>query len=113
MHGHSLVGSSLGFITEIAVHLEKLFSTITLRQERMMITFTLCIQQLLDHKSYYLNITDANLTNKPKWQLEYTVKVGGDTWRLLPSCPKLVSKVGTKMIYVIIAIKIVHPGTDF
>ena len=73
--------------------------------------FTLCTQQLLDHESYYLNITDANLTNKPKWQLKYTVKVSGDTWRLLPSCPKLVSKVVTKMIYVII--KIVHPGTDF
>ena len=42
-------------------------------------------QQLLDHKSYYLNITDANLTNKPKWQLEYTVKVCGNTGRLLTS----------------------------
>ena len=44
-------------------------------------------QQLLDHKSYYLNITDANLTNKPKWQLEYTVKVCGNTGRLLPWKP--------------------------
>ena len=30
----------------------------------------------LDHSTYILNITDANLTNKPKWTLEYSAKVG-------------------------------------
>ena len=30
----------------------------------------------MDHESYYMNITDANLTNQPKWLLEYTAKVG-------------------------------------
>lgn len=33
------------------------------------------LQALLDHIVYYLNITDANLTNKPKWQVEYSAKV--------------------------------------
>ena len=30
----------------------------------------------LDHSTYILNITEANLTNKPKWMLEYSAKVG-------------------------------------
>ena len=91
MHGHfpSKLISQLGltmFITEITVHSEKIHSF-----------FALCTQQLLDHESYYLNITDANLTNKPKWQLEYTVKVGGDTRRLLPSLiPRLLLKNGER-----------------
>lgn len=33
------------------------------------------LQALLDHKVYYMNLTDANLTNKPKWQVEYSAKV--------------------------------------
>ena len=37
--------------------------------------FALFLQALLDHKVYYLNITDTNLTNKPKWQVEYSAKV--------------------------------------
>lgn len=28
-----------------------------------------------DHDNYILNITDANLTNKPKWTKEYSAKV--------------------------------------
>ena len=32
-------------------------------------------RQVLDHDTYILNITDANLTNKPKWIHEYTAKV--------------------------------------
>ena len=38
-------------------------------------SFVLFVQALLDHKVYYLNITDTNLTNKPKWQVEYSAKV--------------------------------------
>ena len=32
-------------------------------------------RQVLDHDTYILNITDANLTNKPKWVHEYSAKV--------------------------------------
>ena len=38
-------------------------------------------RQVLDHETYILNITDANLTNKPKWIYEYTAKVS--PWLLL------------------------------
>ena len=38
-------------------------------------------RQVLDHETYILNITDANLTNKPKWIHEYTAKVS--PWLLL------------------------------
>ena len=34
-------------------------------------------QAVLDHEVYYLNVTDANLTNKPQWLLEYSAKVKG------------------------------------
>lgn len=30
---------------------------------------------MLDNECYYLNVSDANLTNEPKWQLEYAAKV--------------------------------------
>ncbi len=33
------------------------------------------MQAVLDHKVYYMNISDANLSNKPNWQLEYSAKV--------------------------------------
>ena len=29
----------------------------------------------LYHETFYLNLTDANLTNKPKWLFEYSTKV--------------------------------------
>ena len=35
------------------------------------------LQVVLDHTSYYMNISDANLSNKPKWQLEYMAKASG------------------------------------
>ena len=98
MHGH-FPGKLISQLAKIIVCQRKIFSTI------------LFTQQLLDHESYYLNITDANLTNKPKWQLEYTVKV-----RHMEAVTKL-SQIGIKSsdqkICIIIAIKIVHPGTDF
>lgn len=31
-------------------------------------------QALLDHESYYLNLTDANLRNKAEWKFEYSAK---------------------------------------
>lgn len=31
--------------------------------------------QVLDHETYIMNITDANLTMNPKWQKEYSAKV--------------------------------------
>lgn len=31
--------------------------------------------QVLDHENFYMNLTDANLTMKPKWQKEYSAKV--------------------------------------
>lgn len=31
--------------------------------------------QVLDHENIFMNITDANLTNKPKWTKEYSAKV--------------------------------------
>ena len=33
---------------------------------------------VLDHSTYIMNITDANLSNKPKWELEYTAKVSAN-----------------------------------
>ena len=38
----------------------------------------------LDHSTYILNITDANLTNKPKWVLEYSAKEAYNMTSLLP-----------------------------
>jgi hypothetical protein len=34
-------------------------------------------QAVLDFKSLYMNISDANLKNKPVWQEEYVAKVRG------------------------------------
>lgn len=31
--------------------------------------------QVLDHETMFLNLTDANLTNEPKWEFEYNAKV--------------------------------------
>lgn len=31
--------------------------------------------RVLDHETRILNLTDANLTNEPKWQKEYSAKV--------------------------------------
>ncbi len=31
--------------------------------------------QVLNHETIYLNLTEANLTNKPQWRLEYNTKV--------------------------------------
>ncbi len=33
------------------------------------------IQALMDHENYYFNISEANLSNQPKWQFEYSAKV--------------------------------------
>lgn len=30
---------------------------------------------VLDHETYFMNLTEANISNEPKWQLEYTAKV--------------------------------------
>lgn len=32
-------------------------------------------RQVLDHETYYMNLTDANISNKPKWSFEYSAKV--------------------------------------
>ena len=31
-------------------------------------------QALLDHESFWLNLTEANLKDKPEWKPEYTAK---------------------------------------
>ena len=31
-------------------------------------------QALLEHESFYLNLTDANLRNKAEWKFEYSAK---------------------------------------
>lgn len=31
--------------------------------------------RVLDHETYMLNLTDANASDKPKWELEYKAKV--------------------------------------
>lgn len=43
----------------------------------------LCFQQVLDHETYVMNLTEANLSSKkqPQWKLEYRAKV-----RLCLSC---------------------------
>lgn len=33
------------------------------------------LQAVLDYEVYFLNVSDANLRNKPAWELEYTAKV--------------------------------------
>lgn len=40
---------------------------------------------VLDHETYFLNLTDANLTDKPIWKLEYTAKKSLNMSSLLPS----------------------------
>ncbi|XP_064389066.1 sphingomyelin phosphodiesterase-like isoform X2 [Halichondria panicea] len=40
---------------------------------------------VLDHKVYYMNISDANLSNKPNWQLEYSAKADLGMTRLHPA----------------------------
>nr|API81380.1 venom toxin [Hemiscorpius lepturus] len=40
---------------------------------------------VLDHETYYLNLTEANLTNKPIWRLEYTAKKAFNMTSLLAS----------------------------
>ena len=30
---------------------------------------------VLDHENYFMNLTEANISNEPKWELEYTAKV--------------------------------------
>lgn len=32
-------------------------------------------QAVLDHETYYMNLTDANLHDKPEWIKEYSAKV--------------------------------------
>ena len=32
--------------------------------------------QILDHETYFMNLTEANLTLKPVWEKEYSAKVG-------------------------------------
>uniref|UniRef100_A0A1X7UA88 Saposin B-type domain-containing protein n=1 Tax=Amphimedon queenslandica TaxID=400682 RepID=A0A1X7UA88_AMPQE len=41
-------------------------------------------RQVLDHDTYILNITDANLTNKPKWIHEYSAKDAYNMTNLSP-----------------------------
>ncbi|XP_003391045.3 PREDICTED: sphingomyelin phosphodiesterase-like, partial [Amphimedon queenslandica] len=41
-------------------------------------------RQVLDHDTYILNITDANLTNKPKWIHEYSAKDAYNMTNLTP-----------------------------
>jgi sphingomyelin phosphodiesterase len=31
--------------------------------------------RVTDYETYFLNLTEANLSNRPKWELEYTAKV--------------------------------------
>lgn len=33
------------------------------------------LQQILDYTNYYMNLTDANSKDDPKWQIEYKAKV--------------------------------------
>ena len=33
-------------------------------------------QQILDYTNYFLNLTEANALDDPKWQVEYSAKVG-------------------------------------
>lgn len=40
---------------------------------------------VLDHETYYLNLTEANLYNKPKWRLEYSAKKTYNMTSLVPS----------------------------
>ncbi|XP_071502434.1 sphingomyelin phosphodiesterase-like [Diadema antillarum] len=40
---------------------------------------------VLDHDNYYLNLTEANLTDKPTWRLEYTAKKAFNMTSLQPS----------------------------
>uniref|UniRef100_A0A1W7R9I3 Sphingomyelin phosphodiesterase n=1 Tax=Hadrurus spadix TaxID=141984 RepID=A0A1W7R9I3_9SCOR len=40
---------------------------------------------VLDHETYYLNLTEANLSDKPKWKLEYTAKKAFNMTTLLAS----------------------------
>jgi len=39
---------------------------------------------VLDHETYILNLTEANISDNPKWELEYTTKVDYDMKRLTP-----------------------------
>ena len=39
----------------------------------------------MDHDNYIMNLTEANLDNKPIWQFEYSAKVGC-VWVLLGFC---------------------------
>ncbi len=34
-----------------------------------------CFQSVLDYETYIMNLTEANLSDHPKWQKEYTFKV--------------------------------------
>ena len=43
------------------------------------------LQAILDHDNYIMNLTEANLDNKPIWQFEYSAKVGC-VWVLLGFC---------------------------
>ncbi|XP_041480574.1 sphingomyelin phosphodiesterase-like isoform X3 [Lytechinus variegatus] len=40
---------------------------------------------VLDHDNYYLNLTEANLTNKPVWRMEYQAKNAYNMTSLQPS----------------------------
>ena len=39
------------------------------------LTRVACFQTVLDHETHILNLTEANLTNKPQWVKEYSAKV--------------------------------------
>ncbi|XP_072028383.1 sphingomyelin phosphodiesterase-like [Amphiura filiformis] len=48
-------------------------------------TGTSWLQMILDHQTYILYITEANLTDKPVWKLEYSAKMAYGMSSLLPS----------------------------
>ena len=33
-----------------------------------------CVQAILDHETYIMNLTEANLSDKPQWTKEYSAK---------------------------------------
>ncbi|XP_077990260.1 sphingomyelin phosphodiesterase-like [Glandiceps talaboti] len=47
--------------------------------------YTKSTRAILDHHNYVLNLTDANLTNKPKWFHEYSAKSAYNMKALQPS----------------------------
>ena len=37
-------------------------------------TQKICMQALLDHESFWLNLTEANLKDEAEWKFEYSAK---------------------------------------